>query len=178
MPPQPGGSAPSPELHPECPAGRSAANALGSGVRGWGSGASRVLGQCCPGCVRIDQSPAVPQDPGPLPVLSASSHRAAGTGQGVCVDAFGSCLRTDLPLGPQGAAAGAFLWAVGSGWPQAVPGGRGWEGRAPCWQWGGPPGSAVCPPPIRRGQWGSGSAVLGGGRVTDGGWRGRRGLEV
>ena len=150
----------------------------GSGVRGWGSGASRVLGSAVRGVCALTRallSPGIQ-----VPCLSSGlAHTVRlGPGRGVCVDAFGSYLRTDLPLGPQGAAAGASLWAVGSGWPRAVPGGRGWEGRAPCWQWGGPPGSVVCPPPIRWGQWGSGSAVLGGGRVTDGGWRSRRGLEV
>lgn len=126
MPPQPGGPTPSPELRPECLAGRSAVNAWDSGVRGWGSGASRGLGRRCPGCVCFDQSPAVPQDPGLLPILRASSDRVAGTGQGACMDVLGSRLRTGLLLGPRGAAAGASRWAVGSGWPRAVPGGRGW----------------------------------------------------
>ena len=117
-----------PRAAPRVPGSRSAVNALDSGVRGWGSGASRGLGRRCPGCVRFDQSPAAPQDPGSLPILRASSDRAAGTGQGACLDVLGSRLTTGLLLGPRGAAAGASRWAVGSGWPRAVPGGRGWGG--------------------------------------------------
>lgn len=115
-------------------------NALDSGVRGQGSGASRGLGRCCPGCVHFGWSPAVLWDPGPPPVIKAGSDRAGGAGQGnlYFTDVLGSCLRTDAAPGPAGCSSRSLLlgsgFGVASGLRQVVGAGG---GHAPCW--GGAP---------------------------------------
>lgn len=126
-------------------------NALDSGVRGQGSGASRGLGQCCPGCVHFGRIPAVLWDPGPLPVLKVGSDRAGGGGAGqgnlYFTVVLGFRLRTDAAPGPAGCSSRSLLlgsgFGVASGLYQAVGAGG---GHAPCW--GGVPRQEAWSAPI------------------------------